>query len=255
MSTVPTAPRTAANTALVNGTVLIAGASSSAGVACARSLAEAGAAVVAVGTDIERLDKAMQGIESVRTLQCDLTDFSAVQDLRTALATDGITIDGVIHLVGGWRGGKGIPGQTDEDWDFLHRLIVTTLRNVSRVFYNDIEASAHGRYAIVSATAVHAPTAGGASYAAAKSAAETWLLAMAQGLAKTQSGRKQEPVPQHSAATVLVIKALLDEQMIAAEPNRSFPGYTHVDELATAARALFSAEAAQINGERMVLAH
>lgn len=239
--------------ALADRTVLIAGASSASGVACARALAEAGASIVAVATNMDRLAAAMEGVSGVRMEQCDLTDSTAVAQLRTTLSDEGCRVDGVIHLVGGWRGAKGITGQTDEDWDFLHQLIVTTLRNVTRTFYDDVEASPFGRYAIVSATAVTAPTAGGASYAAAKSAAETWIMAMAQGLARAQSKRKEDPVEQHSAASVLVIKALLDDTMIAAEPEKSFTGYTHVNHLAEAVTGLFTEPASEVNGARILL--
>ena len=63
-------------------------------------------------------------------------------------------MDAVIHLVGGWRGAKGIADQSDDDWDFLERGAITTLRNVSRVFYDDLAASGTGRFAMVSSTAV-----------------------------------------------------------------------------------------------------
>ncbi len=238
---------------LTGTTVLIAGASSASGTACARALAAAGASIVAVDINMDRLGTAMSGVDGVRMEQCDLTDGKAVENLRSSLLDKGCTIDGVLHLVGGWRGGKGIKGQTDEDWDFLHRLIVTTLRNVTRTFYDDVESSPRGRYAIVSATAVAKPTAGGASYTAAKAAAETWIMAMAQGLAKAQSTRKENPVEQHSAASVLVIKALLDDAMIAAEPEKSFTGYTHVDQVAEAMTGLFVTPASEINGVRIPL--
>ena len=72
------------------------------------------------------------------------------------------------------------------------------------------------------------PTAGGASYAAAKAAAEAWTLAVADGFRRAQSGsprpRNKPPVEQHSAAVIFVVKALVDEAMRAASPERKFPG-------------------------------
>ena len=63
------------------------------------------------------------------------------------------------------------------------------------------------------------PTAGSANYAAAKAAAEAWMLALADSLRRAQSGRKENPLPQTSAATILVIKALVDDRMRAAVPG------------------------------------
>ena len=46
-------------------------------------------------------------------------------------------VDGIVHLVGGWRGGGGIVGQTEEDYRVLERSF-TALRYVSRAFWHDL---------------------------------------------------------------------------------------------------------------------
>ncbi len=68
-------------------------------------------------------------------------------------------VDGVVHLVGGWRGGGGLAGQSDEDLAVLLRSF-TALRNVSRTFDDDLRSSDAGRLAIVSSTAVARPSPG-----------------------------------------------------------------------------------------------
>jgi 3-oxoacyl-[acyl-carrier protein] reductase len=234
--------------------VVVAGATSAAGIAAASALSGAGAAVIAVGRDQARLEESLAGVDRVTLRACDLTDFGAVQALEAQIAADSGGVDGLVHLVGGWRGGEGIAGQKDDDWDFLHRNILTTLRNTSRVFFPHLARSGHGRLVIVSATAVDHPTASGAAYGAVKSAAESWIRSVAEGLAREQSRHKEHPVRQQSAACILVVKALLDEAMKAAAPEKAFPGFTHVDELATAIVNVFDEDAAVINGERFVLA-
>ena len=52
---------------------------------------------------------------------------------------------------------------------------------------------------MVSSTAVDKPTAGGASYVAAKAAAEAWTLAVADGFRSGQAGRRAGR-PWNSAA-------------------------------------------------------
>ncbi|NUU30908.1 SDR family oxidoreductase [Arthrobacter sp. C9C5] len=234
--------------------ILVAGGSSPSGIAVARALRGAGHAVFTVGSDAARIEAAAAKAGSgVVPLACDLADPAAVRDLHAALTERAGRIDGVIHLVGGWRGAKGITDQSDEDWDFLERNAVTTLRNASRTFYDDLAASDAGRLAIVSSTAVASPTAAGASYAAAKAAAEAWTLAVADGFRRAQAGHKEEPVEQHSAAVVFVVKALVDAAMRAASPERKFPGFTDVEELAAAAVGLFRTPAAELNGRRLPL--
>jgi NAD(P)-dependent dehydrogenase (short-subunit alcohol dehydrogenase family) len=172
-------------------TVLIAGATSASGLAAARALATAGARVVAVGRDADKLDGlrsldedvSSTGGPGIRLEVCDLTDEPAVRALAERVNTTVGPVDGVLHLVGGWRGGGGLAGQSDEDYRFLERSL-TALRFVTRAFDADLRASSAGRLAIVSSTAVARPLAGGANYAAVKAASEAWTRAVAQGFAK-----------------------------------------------------------------------
>jgi 3-oxoacyl-[acyl-carrier protein] reductase len=228
--------------------VLVTGGSGTSGVAVARALAQAGFAVCTVGSDRDRIEAAAaKAGTGVTPFTCDLANLPAVRELHGALARTAGRIDGVIHLVGGWRGASGITDQSDEDWDFLERSAVTTLRNVTRVFYDDLAASENGRFAMVSSTAVAAPSAAVASYAAAKAAAEAWTMAVADGFRRDQSAE------QHSAAVVLVAKALVDADMRSRHPERKFPGYTDVEDLAAVVVGLFGKPAAELNGQRMLL--
>ncbi|NJC22481.1 NADP-dependent 3-hydroxy acid dehydrogenase YdfG [Arthrobacter pigmenti] len=229
--------------------VLIAGATSQAGIATAEALSAAGAKVIAVGSDSGRLQSALGHMPTVELRTCNLADAAAVGSLAARLRDEGIAVDGLIHLVGGWRGGSGIEGQAEEDYEFLHTSVLTTLRNTTRSFVSDLERSARGRLAIVSATAVDQPTAGNASYAAVKAAAETWVRAVAHEFAGQSESDAKGP-----AAAIVVVKALLDDGMQAARPDRRFPGYTHVRDLAATLAGLFDQAPAAINGQRLVLA-
>ncbi len=120
--------------------VVVTGGSGPSGVAAARALRNAGHTVFTVGSDGPRIEAAAAEAGSgVTPLVCDLADLAAVRSLHATvhamLAGTGGAVDGVIHLVGGWRGAKGITDQSDEDWEFLERGAITTVRNVTRVFY------------------------------------------------------------------------------------------------------------------------
>ncbi|GHD13349.1 SDR family NAD(P)-dependent oxidoreductase [Zhihengliuella salsuginis] len=223
--------------------VVVAGATSAAGIAVCTALARAGMRVAAVGSDAGRIARVAGVHADVTGYACDLTDPAAVAALAEDVHRDLGPADGLIHLVGGWRGGKTLADQTDEDWDFLHSRVMTTLRNTTRAFNDDVAASDAGRVAIVSAESASAPTAGGANYAAVKAAAETWTRAIAQGY---DGGR--------AAAVVLVVKALVDAAMRADRPDRKFPGFTDVEVLGEAAVQLFALDAAEINGRHLRLA-
>lgn len=193
--------------------ILIAGASSALGHATATAASNAGHYVVAVGSNAERLATVDAARHEVR----DLADFDAVQQLAADLGD----IDVLFHLVGGWRGGGGLDGQTDDDWSWLERRIVGTLRNTTRAFAPALGRSAAGRIAIVSTSGLDRPTAGNANYVAAKAAAEAWLAAVEHALRAT-------PATTH----VLRVKALVSAADRAREPKRDFAGYTDVESLA-----------------------
>ncbi|ODT26633.1 MAG: alcohol dehydrogenase [Microbacterium sp. SCN 70-27] len=195
--------------AVAGRTVLVAGAGSASGAAAARVLVAAGARAIAVGRDDQKLARLSESVPAdaagtVRTAACDLTDEGAVDALAAALRGDGERIDGILHLVGGWRGGGGLPGQTDEDYRALESGL-TALRHVTRAFWTDLVASPSARVAIVSSTAVERPLAGGANYAAVKAAEEAWARAMAQGFAKAA---RDDGQPLRAASVIFRVKAL-----------------------------------------------
>ncbi|WP_341994309.1 SDR family NAD(P)-dependent oxidoreductase [Microbacterium sp. LWH7-1.2] len=196
--------------------VIIAGATSASGRIAARVLRDAGARVVAVGRDAGRLRDLLDSLEtdaaslaggtagSVRTEVCDLGDETAVASLAERIhETDG-PVDGVLHLVGGWRGGGGLAGQTDDDYRFLEGSL-TALRHVSRAFDADLKASEAGRLAVVSSTAVARPVAGAANYAAVKAATEAWTRAVAQGFTKDARDSGGRPA---AASVIFRVKSL-----------------------------------------------
>ncbi len=194
--------------------VLLAGGTSAAGRACARALVAAGARVVVVGSHAGRLRESGENAPGAATELCDLTDPVAVIALRERVHAAHGPVDGIVHLVGGWRGGGGLAGQSDEDFDVLLRSF-TALRHVSRVFDDDLGSSDVGRLAIVSSTAVVRPLAGGANYAAVKAASEAWTRAVAQGYSKAarDAGRRVT-----AAGVVFRVKSLdgLEEALASA---------------------------------------
>ncbi|RVX39217.1 NADP-dependent 3-hydroxy acid dehydrogenase YdfG [Nonomuraea polychroma] len=172
----------------------------------------------------------------------DLLDRAAVQSLAESIDREYGRVDGVVHLVGGWRGASTFAETSLEDWDVLHDLLIRTLQHVSLAFEPLLRRSDNGRFVIVSAKAAERPSAGGAVYAAAKAAAEAWTLSLADALSGTDS-----------AAVILVVKALVNDAMRAANPDGRFPGFTDVNDLAAAIGGLYDRPAAEINGTRLDL--
>mgnify|MGYP001952076606 FL=1 len=208
-------------------TVLLAGATSPSGLALARALVDAGARVIATGRSAERL----QSLRSIGA-QVEVADATSLEAM-TELASRLDTVDAVIPLVGGWRGGGGLAGQSDDDFRALLPAL-DAVRATSRAFDGALRASDAGRFAIVSSTAVGRPLAGGANYAAVKAASEAWTRAVAQGFAKA-AGDAGEPL--RAASVVFRAKALDPES------------------LAPRVLALWDGDAADLNDQILSLIH
>lgn len=179
-------------------TIVLAGATSASGLALARALVDAGARVIATGRSADRLAPLREAGAEVET--ADATSL----DSMTALATRLDAVDAVVPLVGGWRGGGGLAGQSDDDFRALLPAL-DAVRATSRAFDTALRASDAGRFAIVSSTAVGRPLAGGANYAAVKAASEAWARAVAQGFAKAARDAEE---PLRAASVVFRAKAL-----------------------------------------------
>ncbi|MFG2823064.1 SDR family NAD(P)-dependent oxidoreductase [Kitasatospora sp. NPDC048365] len=236
--------------------VAVAGASGPAGRATMRKLAAEGAVVIGADIDQHRLDAALAAVRTdvpgaqISGQVIDLLDPQEVHDWADHLEAEHGHVDGVFHLVGGWRGSKTFFDSRIDDWDFLHDTVVRTLQHTSLAFQPALVRSESGRYAMISAAAAHKPTAGGAAYAAAKAATEAWTLAMADSFVKeTTSG---DGVPT-AAAAILVIKALVSPEMRAEKPDAKFAGFTDTADLADHLAGLWDRPAADLNGQHLWL--
>lgn len=239
----------------LDGTVIaVAGAAGPAGRAVLRRLAAAGSKVVAADADAERLavvvDEA-RGVSSDAVVTgdtVDLLDLEATRAWAERLDKDFGRLDGLVHLVGGWRGSATFDETHLGDWDILENLLVRTVQHTTLAFHDALLRSPRGRFVLISASGASKPTAGNAAYAAAKAGAEAWTLAMADSFRK--AGGATGP---SAAATILVVKALVHDALRAQRPQAKFAGFTDVADLADDIAALWDRPAHEVNGQRLWL--
>ncbi|MEV8543623.1 SDR family oxidoreductase [Streptomyces sp. NPDC051572] len=242
------------NGALNGAVIAVAGAGGPAGRAVLLRLAEAGATVVGADAHPERLAEAVDaaryahGGATVVGDTVDLLDPQATRDWAEHIEKDFGRVDGLVHLVGGWRGSASFADTDLADWDLLEKLLIRTVQHTSLAFYDGLERSDRGRYLLISAAGASKPTAGNAAYSASKAAAEAWTLAMADGYRK--AGGEDGP---SSAAAVMVVKALVHDAMRAERPNAKFAGFTDVKDLAEAIVGVWDKPAIEVNGNRLWL--
>jgi NAD(P)-dependent dehydrogenase (short-subunit alcohol dehydrogenase family) len=226
--------------------IAIAGVGGGLGPLVAERLAAAGATVAGTDRDQGTLDALATDLglppERWDGRSVDLLDEDAARDWSAALVERFGRVDGLVHLVGGWRGGQPLQEAPLSDWELLHDLLVRTVQHTTRAFYGQLAASAHGRFVLVSSKQAQAPTATNAAYAAAKAAAEAWTLALADGF-------------EGSAATanILVVDAILTPRMREEEPDKKFPTFTPAEDIADGIAFLCSDAAKKMNGQRLPL--
>jgi NAD(P)-dependent dehydrogenase (short-subunit alcohol dehydrogenase family) len=226
--------------------VAIAGVGGGLGPVVAERLAEAGATVAGTDRDQAKLDAlgADLGLAEDRWdgRVVDLLDEEAARGWCAALVERFGRVDGLLHLVGGWRGGAPLHEAPLADWDLLHDLLIRTVQNTTRAFHDQLAASPNGRFVLVSAKQAQQPSNSNAAYAAAKAAAEAWTLALADGFAATGA-----------TANIVVIDAILTPRMRAESPGKEFPTFTPAEHIADAIAFLCSEAAAETNGQRLPL--
>lgn len=202
--------------------IVVTGATGDAGHAVTEALAAAGNTVVAIGSNAERLTAVTANAHYV----CDLTDAEAVTALAHRIGEEVGPVDGLVHLVGGWRA-----GHDNDDWDWLEPRLLTTLRLVTLAFHDDLTASSAGRLVVIGSASAEKPAWGGANYATLKTAADAWVAAVASGWRKAAT----------AAAVTLVVRSLGGDG-------------TPVAGLAAAIVPLWDGAAAELNGAHIDLA-
>ena len=226
--------------------IAIAGVGGGLGPLVAARLAAAGATVAGTDRDrrCSRRSPGELGIPAERWdgRAVDLLDEEAVRGWCAALVERFGRVDGLIHLVGGWRGGEPLHEAPLADWDLLHDLLVRTVQHTTRAFHDQLAASEHGRFVLVSAKQAQAPSNTNAAYAAAKAAAEAWTLAFADGFE-----------PGGATANIVVIDALLTPRMREENPGKDFPTFTPAEHVAEAIAFLCSDAGEKMNGQRLSL--
>jgi NAD(P)-dependent dehydrogenase (short-subunit alcohol dehydrogenase family) len=205
--------------------IVVTGATGESGRAACAALRDAGNTVVAVGSDAGRLET----VDASERYVCDLTDAAATVDLAAKVREEVGRVDGLVHLVGGWRG-----GHENDDWEWLEPRLLTSLRLATLAFHDDLTASAAGRLVVVGSTSAAKPTWGGANYATLKTAADAWVAAVASGWRKAGT----------AAAVTLVVTSLT--------ANQSGDG-TPVADLAAVIVPLWTMDAAALNGQHIDL--
>ena len=220
-----------------NKVVLIAGAGGPLGTKTAHAFAARGHSLVLLHHNQSKLDSLARDLdlpaERLLTSVVNLRDGDAVRAAAEAVSVKFGAVHALIHLVGGWIGGKPIPEATTHDMDSMLGQHVWTTFHLFQAFTPHLVKSQAGRVMVVSASTVPKPPGKSGVYTAAKAAQENLVLTLAAEL-------------KDKAVTANII------QVRAIDAENTGKGTTP-DEIVAAMLYLFSDEASKVNGARIPL--
>ncbi len=218
-------------------TIVITGSTGVLGHLVAKTFAGHGHNIALLERDQTKLDSVIQDLklpdEKLYAEIVHLSDAGALRDSAEAVHSKFGSVHALIHLVGGWTGGKTIPDSAGDDLKFMLDQHVWTTFNLLQAFTPHIAACKWGRIIVVSQPVTIKPAAKSALYAAAKSAQESLAFTAAEEF--KESGL---------TANVIHVKSI----DVKGDGKGTKPA-----EIVAAMEYLFSEEANKVNGTRIPL--
>jgi NAD(P)-dependent dehydrogenase (short-subunit alcohol dehydrogenase family) len=218
-------------------TIVITGAAGALGSETAKAFAARGDSLVLLGHDQDKLNSLARDLnisdDRLFTSVIDLRDGNAVHAAAEAVAAKFGGAHALIHLVGGWIGGKTLVEASAEDLDFMIDQHIWTTFHLFQSFVPQLVKNGWGRVMIVSASTVEDPPGKTGTYTAVKAAQENLILTLSAEL-------KEQGV----TANIIQVRAI--------DVNNKGTGTTP-DEIVAAMMYLFSEEASKVTGARIPL--
>jgi NAD(P)-dependent dehydrogenase (short-subunit alcohol dehydrogenase family) len=219
--------------------IVITGATGILGNLTAKTFAAQGHSLALLDNDQNKLDVLTRDLnlpsERLFTSVVDLRNGQAVQDSAEAVSIKFNRVHALIHLVGGWVGGKTLAETGADDVESMLGQHVWTTFNLFQAFSPLLASNNWGRVITISPSTVSNPPAKRGAYLATKAAQETLVLTLAAEL-------KERGV----TANIIQVRA------IDVDAARKGTGTTPA-EIVAAMQYLFSDQAGKITGARIPL--
>lgn len=170
-----------------NQTILITGASSGIGAACARVFAQAGAKLILVARRQERLEQLAEelGSSSVHLLALDVCDRASVESILTKLPESWSAIDILINNAGLSRGLNKFQEGDFQDWEEMIDTNIKGLLYLTRYIVPGMISRGKGHIVNLGSTAGHQTYPNGNVYCATKAAVRVISEGLKQDLLGT----------------------------------------------------------------------
>jgi NAD(P)-dependent dehydrogenase (short-subunit alcohol dehydrogenase family) len=217
--------------------VVITGATGGLGKVTAQAFAEQGASLVLISTSQDKLDALADDLnlpaDKVMTQAVNLIDADAVQETAETVFAKFGRVDILIHLIGGWVGGKTLAETDTEDFKFMLDQHAWSTFHLLHSFSPKLAANDWGRVIAISSPSVRNTPAKSGAYAVGKAAQQTLLFTLANQFKDT-----------NITANVIQVSYIDLENSGKGTPPK---------EIIAAMMYLCSEEAGKLNGSRLPL--
>jgi len=225
-------------------TIVITGAAGGLGSFLAQEFAHKGSRLALIGRDEDKLQHLVQGLDApadrIATWAVDLRDEAAAKATADAVVDRFGRVDALLHVVGGWAGGKSILDMPADDLGQMLDQHVWTSFVAARAFVPHLIAGGWGRIIMVTSPFASRPSAKGGAYAIAKAGQEALMLTLSQELKGTGV-----------TANILQVKQIDMKRAKVSEPAQANAAWTTPEELAAAVTYLLSDAGAALNGAKL----
>ena len=231
---------------LENRVAVITGSTGGLGSTLSHELAAQGANLALLDIDLARL-KSQARILSlpdtrIFTQKVDLLDLDAAESAAAAVLDKFGHIDILLHVVGGWTGGKTLVEAPADDLKLMLNQHVWTTFNVIQAFVPALIKNGWGRVAMITSPYAARPNAKGGPYAVGKAGQE----ALMQTLSK-------ELIGTGVTANLLQAKTIDAQRKKVSEPSPENASWTTPEEMTAAILYLLSDAAGTVNGAKIPL--
>jgi len=231
---------------LENRVAVINGATGGLGSVLARDLTTLNLRLALLDIDRVKLDDLATDLDLPEkvlfTRVVNLLDLSEAKAAAEAVANRFGQVDILLHVVGGWTGGKTLVEAAPEDLKFMLDQHVWTSFNAVQAFVPLLIQNGWGRIVMITSPFAARPNARGGPYAIGKSGQEALMLTLSQELLGT-------------GVTANLLQAqtidVQREKVSSPSPKNAF--WSTPEEIAAAVRFLLSEEAGTVNGAKIPL--
>jgi NAD(P)-dependent dehydrogenase (short-subunit alcohol dehydrogenase family) len=225
---------------------VITGATGILGQQITRQLANLGVRLALLDHSTKRLDQLQASLalpeDRLLAVNIDLLSVIEVQKAAQATLEKFGQVDFLLHLVGGWTGGKTLVEIEPEEISYMLNQHLWTTFHVTKAFIPGLIRSDQGRIICISSPYASVPSAGGSAYAVGKSAQEALILSLARELAGT-----------HVTANLLLVKKIDKQEAKLHSPSAENINWTTPSEISNAILFLLSDKSSMITGAKIPL--